>query len=63
MVAIVELLVKLIMTYVQHVPRTLSVIVKELTANAGRASQRRVNVVSVLMATIVMALDVKVSLH
>ena len=49
--------------HVQVVRRTLIVTAKELTVNVGRASLRKVNVASVQKATIVMALDVKVSLH
>ena len=48
------------MTCVQYVPRILTVIAMELTANAGKGSltRRRVYVVTVKMATIKMALDV-----
>ena len=50
-----------IFLYVQCVPRILSVIAMELTVVVRRASPRKVNVASVLKATIRTALDVKVS--
>ena len=46
------------MTCVQNVPRILSVIAMEKTANARKGSLRRVNVVTVKKATIKMALVV-----